>query len=251
MAFQLDIKDHIRESRLINERAAIILVLTLALVAVAVGRLIYLQVLNHAHFTTLSHNNHVNIVPVPPTRGLIYDRHGVLLAQNLPTFSLEITPEQVDDMDKTLQGLKRIIHIDKDDIKRFRNSLRQNRPFESIPLRYHLSQEEVARFAVNRQRFPGVDTEARLIRDYPFDSLAVHVLGYVGRINVQELQSVDPSNYRGTDHIGKTGIEKYYEPLLHGKVGFEQVETNALGRKLRVLKRTPPTPGENLYLTID
>jgi penicillin-binding protein 2 len=251
MAYQADIKDHIRETRLVNERAAMVLFITVLLVAVVVGRLVYLQVLNHDHFTTLSHDNHVNIVPVPPTRGLIYDRHGVLLAQNVPTFSLEITPEQVKDMDATLKALGKIVHIDKDDLERFRANLQQNRPFESIPLRYHLSEQELARFAVNRHRFPGVDTEARLIRDYPFDSLAAHIVGYVGRINVQELQSVDPSNYRGTDHIGKTGVEKYYENLLHGNVGFEQVETNALGRKLRVLQRDPPVPGENLYLTID
>jgi penicillin-binding protein 2 len=251
MAYQADIKDHIRETRLINERAAFILVITMLLIAVAVGRLVFLQVLNHDHFTTLSHDNHVNIVPVAPTRGLIYDRHGVLLAQNVPTFSLEITPEQVPDMDSTLAELGKLIHLDKDDLERFRSNLEQNRPFESIPLRYHLSEEEVARFAVNRYRFPGVDTEARLIRDYPFHSLAVHILGYVGRINEQELQQVDPSNYRGTDHIGKTGVEKYYEDLLHGTVGFEQLETNALGRKLRVLERDPPVPGENLYLTID
>ena len=251
MAYQADIKDHIRETRLVNERAAMILFITVLLVAVVVGRLIYLQVLNHDHYTTLSHDNHVNILPVPPTRGLIYDRHGVLLAQNVPTFSLEITPEQVKNMNATLKALGKIIHIDKDDLERFRANLQQSRPFESIPLRYHLSEQELARFAVNRHRFPGVDTEARLIRDYPFDSLASHVIGYVSRINVQELQSVDPSNYRGTDHIGKTGVEKYYENLLHGNVGFEQVETNALGRKLRVLQRDPPVPGENLYLTID
>ncbi len=248
---RLTIKDHIRESRLFNERAAIALAITLLLLMAVMARLVYLQVFSHEHFSTLANENRINLVAIPPTRGLIYDRNGVLLAQNLPSFSLEIIPEQVKDMEATLAGLQELISLSDNDLARFRKLLRKKRSFSSIPLKFHLDNEEVARFAVNRHHFPGVDIEARLIRDYPLGKLAVHAIGYVGRINEEEMQTLDPANYSATRFIGKTGVERFYEAILHGRVGYKNVETNALGRILREVNRTPPTPGQDIYLTID
>ncbi|MEJ2552568.1 MAG: penicillin-binding protein 2 [Gammaproteobacteria bacterium] len=245
------LKDHLRETHSFTNRVVIALVCVGLLLGVVIVRLVYLQIVNHEHFATLSENNRVNIVPVPPTRGLIFDRNGVLLAQNLPSFSLEIIPEQTDNLESTLKGLRKLIAISDDDLDSFRKRLQQKRPFESIPLRFRLGEDEVARFAVNRYRFPGVDVQARLTRDYPFGKIASHTIGYVGRINEEELNQVDPSNYSGTTHIGKTGVEKSYENILHGTVGYQHEESNARGRVLRVLQRIPPKPGENLYLTID
>ncbi|NOY62097.1 MAG: penicillin-binding protein 2 [Gammaproteobacteria bacterium] len=222
------------------------------LALILIARMTYLQVFSHDHFTTLSHNNRVNIVPIPPTRGLIFDRNGVLLAQNTPSFTLEITPERVADIDATVAALSKLIEISERDISRFRKFLQQKRRFESVPLRFQLNEEEAARFSVNRHRFPGVDIKARLSRYYPMGDLVAHSVGYVARINVKELQQLtDPSNYSGTTHYGKTGVERYYEKLLHGRVGYEKIETNAQGRVLRTLERIPPVPGSDLYLTID
>lgn len=251
MAERTPLKDYLRETHFFTSRALVALVCVGILLGVVVARLIYLQVISHEHFSTLSEKNRVNIVPVPPTRGLIYDRNGVLMAQNEPSFSLEIIPEQTDDLDATLAGLAKLITISDDDMESFRKRLDQKHPFESIPLRFRLSDEEVARFAINRHRFPGVDIQARLSRDYPFGAIASHVLGYVGRINETELQELDPSNYAGSTHVGKNGVEKSYEAVLHGEVGYQHEETNARGRVLRVLQRIAPTPGRNIYLTID
>jgi penicillin-binding protein 2 len=248
---RLTIKDHIRESRLFNERAAVALFIVLGLLVVIIGRLIYLQIISHEHFATLSEVNRINLVPVPPTRGLIYDRNGVVLAQNLPAFSLELIPEQVRDMDATLAGLTKLIAISDDDIRRFQKQVKQKRAFNSIALRYNLNDEEIARFAVNRYLFPGVEIEARAIRNYPLGTLGSHAVGYVGRISEDELHDLDASNYSGTDFIGKTGVERFYEDLLHGQVGYKQIETNAFGRTLRELQQTPPVPGKNLYLSLD
>lgn len=245
------IKDHLRETHLFNGRAGAALIVILILATSLVARLFYLQIFSHEHFTTLSQKNRVSLVALPPTRGLIYDRNGVLLAQNLPSFSLEVIPEQVSDIDATLNELNKIIEISDYDRKRFKKLLQKKRRFESVPLRFRLSEEEVAKFANDRFRFPGVDIEARLVRDYPKGARAVHLIGYVGRINEEELQTLDASVYSGISHIGKTGIEKAYEDVLHGKAGFKQVEINALGRSLRTLEATVPTPGKNLYLTID
>ena len=251
MQHRTPLKDHLRETHFFTSRVLVALVCVGLLLGVVVVRLVYLQIISHEHFATLSENNRVNIVPVPPTRGLIFDRNGVLLAQNLPSFSLEIIPEQTDDLEATLTGLGQLIPISDDDLDSFRKRLQQKRPFESIPLRFRLSEEEVARFAINRYRFPGVDIQARLTRDYPFGKIASHTIGYVGRINEYELGVLDPSNYSGTTHVGKTGVEKSYEEALHGTVGYQHEESNARGRVLRVLQRIPPKPGENLYLTID
>jgi len=221
------------------------------LLTILLVRLLYLQVVEHEHFTTLSEDNRVKLQPLPPNRGLIFDRNGILLAENLPSYRLEITPEQIDDMGTTLAALEDIIEIRDIDRTRFEKLHRRKPRFEAIPLRFHLNDEEVARFSVNRHRFPGVDITAGLARHYPRGPLAVHALGYVGRIDEKALKTLDSSNYRGTSHVGKNGIEKTYEELLHGKVGFQQVEITAQGRIIRVLNRTPPVSGHNLYLTLD
>ncbi len=246
-----DIKDHIRESRNFSHRTAAALVLVLILVGVVIGRLVYLQVINYEHYATQSQNNRVKIIPIAPTRGLIYDRNGVILAQNQTSFTLEVIPEKVTDLETMLVELRSLIAITDADIERFRRDLKRKRHFDSVPLRYWLSDEEVARFSVTRYRFSGVTIKARLVRHYTYGQLTTHILGYVARINEKELQRVDEANYSATNYIGKTGIEKYYETELHGQVGYEKVETNVQGRVLRVLERKTPVAGDNLYLTVD
>jgi penicillin-binding protein 2 len=248
---RLAIKDHIRESRLFNERAAVALAIFLLLLLSIVARLFYLQVMSHEHYVTLADQNRITLIATPPTRGFIYDRNGVLLAQTLPSFSVELTPEQVPDIDKTLEYLKELIAVSDSDITRFQKQLKQNRPFSSIPLRFHLSDEEIARIAVNRHRLPGVEIEVRAIRHYPQGALAAHAIGYVARISEDELQGTEDPNYDATSFVGKLGVEKAFEDILHGKVGFKQIETNALGRSLRTLTQTPATPGKDIYVTID
>ena len=251
MLGQVHLKDHLFETRLITNRAILLLIIGGILLSVLLVRLLYLQVVSHEHYTTLSEDNRVKLQPLPPNRGLIFDRNGILLAENLPSYRLEITPEQVDDMGATLNALKDIIEIRDIDRSRFEKLLARKPRFEAVPLRFHLDDEEVARFSVNRHRFPGVDITAGLARHYPQGPLAVHALGYVGRIDEKALKVLDSTNYRGTSHVGKNGIEKTYEDLLHGTVGLQHVETTAQGRIIRVLDRTPPVSGVNLYLTID
>ncbi|MET0071085.1 MAG: penicillin-binding protein 2 [Candidatus Thiodiazotropha sp.] len=248
---QSSIKDYLHESQLFLGRAIVSGTLVLIILAILVGRLFYLQVESHDHYTTLSQDNRVKLEPLPPTRGLIYDRNGTILAQNLPAYSLEITPEKTENLDQTIQALSEIIAIDEDDISRFHQLRKQRRRFDSIPIRVRLEDEEVARIAVNRHRFSGVDVKASLLRDYPQGLQTAHLLGYVGRINEQELQIIDTSNYRGTNFIGKNGVEKSYEGMLHGQVGLQQVEVNAKGRVLRVLESQSPQPGDNLHLFLD
>ena len=251
MAPHLTFKDSSRESVLFSTRAvwaaAIVGLLALALL----GRLAHLQILKHQHFTALSENNRVKVVPIAPTRGLIFDRQGEILAQNLPTYSLDVVPEAVEDIDALIAQLRGIIEITDADEEAFRTAVARKRRFEKVPLRLRLGDREVARFAVNRHRFPGVDIGARLTRDYPLGALGVHAVGYVGRIDRRELDRIDPVDYRATTHIGKTGVEASYEEWLHGKAGYQRVETNAQGRILRVLERHDPVPGKNLFLTID
>lgn len=245
------LRDYIRETRLLQKRtfvaAAVVLLLTFAVLA----RLIYLQVLNQEHYLTLSQNNRISVVAIPPARGLIYDRNGVLLARNLPAFGLEVIPEQVDDIEATLRALNQVVAISPADIKRFHRLLKQKRTTRGVLLRLRLGEEELARFAVNRPQFPGVDIVASVTRDYPLGASTAHAVGYVGRISEDDLDRLDDSNYSGTLYIGKTGIEQAYEDVLHGTVGFEQIETNAQGHRLRVLERTPAQPGRNLHLNID
>lgn len=247
----ITLKDSIREAALFNGRAILAGSLTGGVMLALLFRLFYLQVVKHDHFTTLSQNNQVNIQPLDPTRGLIYDRNGVLLAENLPTFSLEIVPERVPDIEATLTLIGSLIQVSEADQDRFRSELSRKRRFEEVPLRFKLSDEEVAAIAVNRHRLPGVEIKSRLARYYPWAHHTAHAVGYVGRISEAELKHLDLSNYSASTHIGKVGVERSYEEQLHGTVGYEQVETNARGRALRVLERSPPVPGRNLHLSLD
>lgn len=245
------IKDYRSEHRLFSVRAIQAMVFVFILLAILITRLVYLQIIDHDVYATLSKENRVKLVAVPPTRGLIFDRNGVLLAESQPSYSLEITPERVLDMDETLDAVSRLIEIDDVDKSRF-FKLKKRRPsFEGIPLRLKMTDEEVASVAVNQHHIPGVDIVARLVRHYPQKEHASHAVGYVGRINEKELNELDESDYRGTNHIGKSGIEKHYEDTLHGSVGVQQVEINARGRVLRKLESVASQPGKNLYLSID
>ncbi|MEJ2618871.1 MAG: penicillin-binding protein 2 [Candidatus Thiodiazotropha sp.] len=248
---QSSLKDYLYESQLFLGRAIVSGTLVILALIVLVGRLFYLQVENHDHFTTLSQDNRVKLEPLPPTRGLIFDRNGAILAQNLPAYSLEIIPEKTENLEQTIEQIGEIISITEDDLQRFHRLRKQRRRFDSIPIRVRLQEDEVARIAVHGHRFPGVDVRATLLRDYPQGLQTAHLLGYVGRINEKELQLIDTSNYSGTDFIGKNGVEKSYESLLHGNVGLQQVEVNAKGRVLRVLENQPPEPGNNLQLFLD
>ncbi len=251
MASIITIKDTARENQLFRSRAMVALVFIFFTSLILLGRLAQLQLIEFEHYSTLSEDNRVKVVPVVPTRGLIYDRNGIVLAENVATFTLEIKPEAAGDIDEVIKRLTEFIDISAQDIRRFQRLKNNSRPFEPIPLRLRLTGEEVARFAVNQHRFPGIEVAARLSRFYPLGRLAAHVVGYVGRINEGDLQRLDEVQYRGTSYVGKTGIEEIYESLLHGQVGYQQVETNAQGRTLRVLARKDPQPGDNLHLSID
>ncbi len=247
----MQIKDNIRESQAFLTRTIVAGMLVLATMLLLVSRMVQLQVVDHEHFTTLSRENRVKLVPLPPTRGLIYDRNGALLAQNRPAYSLEITPEQVGDLQGTLSELAKLIEIGEEDLERFWRLKERKRRFDSVPIRIDLSQDETAQFAVHRHRFPGVDIKAQLLRHYPHDVKTNHVLGYVGRISQADLEQIDASNYAGTSHIGKNGVEKTYESALHGVVGLEQVEVNAAGRRVRTLEQSTPEPGVDVHLHLD
>ncbi|MCG6888497.1 MAG: penicillin-binding protein 2 [Gammaproteobacteria bacterium] len=251
MSQREQLKDDYLENRLIRRRLVLAAVFTVMLLSLVLGRLYVLQVLEYEHFSTLSDSNRVRIKALPPTRGLIFDRNGVVMADNLPAYRLEIVREQVHDLDATLEQLRQYVEFSDQDLKRFKQSLSRRRPFESIPLRLNLDDEEVARLAVNLHQFEGVEINARLTRNYPNGEHAVHALGYVSRIDERDLGKVSEVDYAGTTHIGKLGLEKYYEKDLHGEVGIQQVEVNARGRTLRVLSESPPVQGNNLYLTID
>ncbi len=251
MSKREQLKDDYLENRLIRRRLVLAATFTVLLLGTVLGRLYQLQVVEHEYFQTLSDSNRVRIKALPPTRGLIFDRNGVVMANNLPAYRLELVLEQVGDLEGTLARLKDFVDYSDQDLGRFEQAARRRRPFESVPLRLNLDDEEVARLAVNLHQFEGVEINARLTRHYPQGAHAVHALGYVGRIDERDLNEVDEVDYAGSTHIGKLGLEKFYEDELHGTVGVQQVEVNARGRTLRVLTETPPIPGNNLHLTID
>ncbi len=246
------VKEAQSETALFRRRAlAGFLIIALAL-CVLLGRFFYLQVMLHDEFHGRSEANRIKTRPLPPSRGLIYDRNGKLLAENTPQYRLEITAEQTKDVDATLERLRQLIDISDDDLQRFGELRSIKRRFDGVPIKFQLSEDEVARFAVHRHEFPGVDVVPYLTRYYPMGDLLTHVVGYVGRIDVGDRERLDAGQYAGLSHIGKTGIERYYEKILLGEAGYEQVETDAQGRALRVLEpRVPPHQGHNLYLTID
>ncbi|MFW2371993.1 MAG: penicillin-binding protein 2 [Gammaproteobacteria bacterium] len=251
MSYRSLIKDHYQESMLFKRRALVAAVFSILLILVLLGRLVYLQLIEHTQFRTLSENNRIRLVAVAPNRGLIYDRNGVVLAENSPSYRLEIIPEQVVDMETLLQELSLLVSLDDQTLERFRKAIKLSRPFEGIPLRTKLAEDEVARLAVNRHRFPGMEITAKLSRYYPLGKSAVHVIGYVGRIDEDEQQRVDLADYAGTSHIGKVGLERFYEDLLHGSVGHQSIEVNVQGRILRVLEKKSPIPGNDLVLSLD
>ena len=232
-------------------RALVGFLAMLALVGVVAGRFVYLQVHEHAEYSTRAKANRVSLKHLPPPRGLIYDREGKLLADNIPAFRLDVVPDQVKHMNAMLARLADVVPLSADDIRRFQQSLKQHRPFDQVPLKFHLTESERDRFAVNQWRFPGVSVDPYLTRNYPYGDEFAHIVGYVGRIDEKEQQKLDPDLYAGTTHVGKTGIEKQYESLLHGTPGYELVEVNVDQRPIRVLQRVAAKPGQNLYLTID
>jgi penicillin-binding protein 2 len=245
------LKDPHRESRVYSARTVIAIAIVLGLLAVIFSRYYSLQVTEYEIYKTQSERNRVQLQPLPPKRGLIYDRNGVLLADNRPSYILSVVRERVADLDDTLAELAALVPISEADLDNFQKKLQRRRPYEAVPLRFRLTEKERARLAVNRYRLPGVVVEAQLLRHYPHGELFSHALGYVGRINEREAFELDESDYRGTFHVGKVGVEKFYEDILHGEVGYQNVESNAHGRVLRVLERFAPVPGVDLTLHLD
>ena len=233
-------------------RLNLLFVFVILLTLVLTLRLSYLQFVQYKRFATLSLKNQMSILPIAPSRGVILDKNGVILAENIPVYVLELIPERVQSIAKTLQALQEILpSINNDDIKNFKRSRKQNPAYVPIPIKLKLSDEEVAIFATNQYRFPGVTIKALLMRHYPLGEITAHLLGYVGRLNQEELNQVDATNYRSTNFIGKTGIEKFYESELHGQVGYQQIETDVSGKALRILSKQVPRSGNKLYLTVD
>ncbi|UXZ55911.1 penicillin-binding protein 2 [Halomonas sp. 7T] len=246
------LKNSEQELRIFRVRALLAVLVVIVLTSLLTGRLAYLQITQHDLYSTRSEKNRVRVEPLPPTRGLIYDRNGTLLAENRPTYNLTLVRERVDDLDDTLALLVELLELPEEEIDAFNVRSRQRqRPFQPALLMSDLSEQQIARLAVNRHRLPGVEVEAQLLRYYPDAEVMAHALGYVGRINADEMQSLDTGRYAGTHFIGKTGVERFYEDQLHGQAGLRKVETNARGRVLRELGRTDPVPGENLTLTLD
>ena len=252
MSQPIRLKDHEKDARLVRNRVVVGAVAIVLLICVLIARLYYLQIIQYDYHSTLSENNRVHVQPIPPTRGLIFDRNGVIIADNRPSFSLSMTRERAGNWQEVLDNIVEVLELTPDDRALFEKRMRQGRrPFEPVPILFELSEEQIARVAVNQFRLPGVEVVAQLVRHYPQGAHFAHSVGYVGRINEKELKTLDPVNYSGTHHIGKTGIERFYEDDLHGQVGYEEVETNARGRVLRVLKRTDPKPGKDIVLSLD
>ncbi|TLP69577.1 penicillin-binding protein 2 [Pseudomonas nitroreducens] len=248
----IQLKDHEKDARLVRARVIVGGVAIFLLALVLVARMYHLQVTQYDYHSTLSENNRVHVQPIPPNRGLIFDRNGVIIADNRPSFSLTITRERTENLQETLKTLVEILGLTEEDKAIFEKRMKQGRrPFEPVPIMFELSEEQIARIAVNQYRLNGVDVAAQFVRHYPLGEHFAHSVGYVGRINEAELKKLDPVAYSGTHHIGKTGVEKFYEDALHGTVGYEEVETNARGRVLRVLKRTEPVSGRDIVLSID
>ncbi|HET8940531.1 MAG TPA: penicillin-binding protein 2 [Rudaea sp.] len=245
------IKDAHRESAHFRTRAIAGFILIVICLAALAARFAWLQIARHDEFSARSDNNRISVRSIAPARGLIYDRNGVLLAENAAAFKLEVVPEHVQNMQKMLDSLGAVIALSDDDIERFNALRRGKHAFESIPLRFKLSEDEIARFSTERWQFPGVSLVPYLTRVYPHGEEFAHVVGYVGRVDAAEAATLDTDRYAGTTHIGKTGIERSYESQLHGEPGYEQVEVNVDQHPLRVIRSVAPTPGKNLYLSID
>lgn len=249
------IRDHSAEANLFARRATVAFFIVVCMLGIVLNNLYSLQVEQYEDYQTRSNGNRIKVLPVAPNRGLIFDRNGVLLAENRPVFSLEITPEETNDLDDTLSRLSTLMAITDDERENFESKLKGQRRFKPIAIRTKLSEEDVALFSASKHLFPGVQIEARLARYYPYKETLTHLLGYVARINKKDLQKLveagQDANYAATHDIGKLGIEKYHEELLHGSVGYQQVEVNNQGRIIRVLNVDPPVPGKDIVLNID
>ncbi|SHO58001.1 penicillin-binding protein 2 [Vibrio quintilis] len=249
------IRDYKSEDQLFRNRAIFAFLGIVILICILIMNLYTLQVVQFQDYKTRSNDNRIKIVPIAPNRGLIYDRNGVLLAENRPIFNLEITPEQVKDIWGTIERLDTVIHVPQERIDAFKKELRQTRRFNSIPLLTQLTPKQVAKFSVNQHKFPGVSVSATLKRYYPYGKILTHVIGYVSRINDKDIQRLKreakEANYQATRDIGKLGIERYYEDILHGMPGYQEVEVNSRGRIIRTLKYVPPVPGKDIVLNID
>ena len=251
-----EIKDSDREIHRFRLRLTVLVGLVFVCFGLLVARFVWLQVIQHDKYHAQAEDNRIALVPIVPNRGLIVDRNGVVLARNYSAYTLEITPSKLQaSMDSVIDELAKLVAIEPKDRKRFKRLLEESRSFASVPLRTRLTDDEVARFTAQRFRFPGVEVQARLFRQYPLGEIASHVVGYIGRINQREAEALgesdDAANYNGTEHIGKEGLEKKYERQLHGTTGYEEVERSAGGRAIRTLSRRPPIPGSNLILSID
>jgi penicillin-binding protein 2 len=250
-----ELRNHQREIYFFRLRLVISVVFMLVLVLILLMRLFYLQVVRQSDFSTMADKNRISVVPIVPNRGLIQDRNGVVLAQNYSGYTLEISPAKLTDLEGTINELATLVDIQPKDRKRFKKLLTESHTSNSYPIRSRLSETEVARFAAQRFRFPGVEIKARLFREYPYRERTSHLIGYVGRINDKDFSDLEEkgmgANYRGSDYIGKIGIEQSYEQQLHGTTGFEDVEVDAGGRGVRVLSRTAPKSGDTLTLTMD
>lgn len=252
MAPPLTLKDHLREAALFRSRALAAAVLVSVLAAILLARIAYLQIWQYEKYSTISDENRITTEPIGPNRGLIYDRNGAIVADNQPSFTLSIIKEQTSDLDYTVRFLADLIELAPDDVDRFYKRMRQRqRPYASVPLRFQLTEEEIAKIAVNQHLLPGVQVDANLIRHYPYRDLLSHAIGYVSRINEQELKQLDPAVYAATQFIGKLGVEKAYESQLHGSAGYQQIEINARGRVMRVMERSDPVSGSDLELYLD
>ena len=251
----IEIRDSERELQRFRGRLAMLGIFVLSLFGLLFLRFFYLQVIQHGHYSTLAEANRISVLPIAPHRGIIVDRNGIQLAHNYSAYTLEITPSKVPDLDTTIEELASVVEISPRDRRRFRKLLEENKRFESLPIRTRLSDEEISRFAAHRYRFPGVEAKARLFRQYPQGDMFSHVVGHIGRINQKEVEQLETegrlANYRGSDYIGKTGLEQSYEKFLHGTTGVEEVEVDSGGRAVRTLSRTPPVSGNNLVLNLD
>ncbi|MDA0119454.1 penicillin-binding protein 2 [Vibrio sp. T11.5] len=249
------IRDYQEEARLFKSRAIVAFIGIVAMVGLLITNLYNIQINQYQDYKTRSNDNRIKVVPIAPNRGLIYDRNGILLAENRPVFNLEITPEKITDMEATIAQLQQYVEITSEQIERFERERRQTRRFKSVPILTQLTQEQVAKFSVNQHKFPGVSVNASLKRHYPYGEVLTHVIGYVSRINDRDIQRLireeKEANYQATRDIGKLGIERYYEDLLHGTAGYQEVEVNSRGRIIRTLKYIPPVPGKDIVLNLD
>ena len=255
MLLRRELRNHSLEHHHFKLRLSVAGFIVLFCFAILLFRFFFLQIGKYDYFHTLAENNRISLVPTVPNRGLILDRNGVILAHNFFVYTLEITPSKAGNVEDTINRISQMMEVSNEDRKHFKKLRAQTHNFESVPIRTHLNEQEAAKFAVNRYQFPGVEIRSRLFRSYPQNGMGSHMIGYIGRINESDIKNLDASgdlgNYKGSDHIGKGGIEQFYESVLHGQTGFQQVEVDADGQAVRVLSSTAPVPGDNLVLSVD